>query len=130
MKRRKITLTVDAFINLVLGALLLVYSPGLADSLGVPQVSSSFYPNILGSIFIGITIALLIEAFGTRTNNTMGLGLLGALSINLCGGIVLLIWLVSGDLDIPVRGIVFLWTLDIVLLVLSSIELLFHFKSK
>ena len=128
MKSRKAALVADAFINLVLGVLLLAYSPGLADSLGVPIANSGFFPNILGAVFIGITIALLIETFGKLSGG--GLGLLGTISINLCGGIVLLIWLVSGDLDIPLRGSIFLWTLDIMLLVLSSVELLFHFRLK
>ena len=130
MKKRKLSLIVDAAVNLILGVFLLAYSPGLANLLGMPVVGSNFYPNILGGVSIGITIALLIAAFGNNTRNIAGLGLTGAVSINLCGGIVLFIWLVWGDLDIPFRGSLILWILDIVLLVLSSIELLFYFRSK
>jgi hypothetical protein len=130
ISKRKLLFLVDAIINLVLGVLLLAYSPGLADWIGVPIVNSSFYPNILGAIFIGISLALLVEAYGNTSNNTTGLGLIGAICINLCGGIVLLIWLLSGSLDIPLRGSIFLWTLDIILLIVSSFELFFHFKSK
>ena len=130
MRRRKLSLIVDAAVNLILGIFLLAYSPGLANLLGIPVVGSSFYPNILGGVFIGITIALLMAAFGKNAGNTAGLGLAGAVSINLCGGIVLFFWLISGDLDIPLRGSIILWILDIVLLVLSSLELLFYFRSK
>ena len=58
----------DAFINLVLGVLLLSFSEKLATFLGVPYVTNHFYPNILGAIFIGITIALLIEVYKKNEN--------------------------------------------------------------
>jgi hypothetical protein len=56
----------------------------------------------------------------------VGLGLGGAVAINLCGGIVLFIWLISGALDLPLRGLVFLWALAIVLVGISTVELLTH----
>ena len=61
----KIILIVDAVINFVLGVLLLLFTPTIATWLGVPQSSTSFYPNLLGAIFIGITIALVISATAT-----------------------------------------------------------------
>ena len=73
---------------------------------------------------MGITIALTIEAFRKPTNNNnIGLGLLGAICINLCGGFVLLLWLVFGNLNLPFMGSLFLWTLDVILLFISTIEL-------
>jgi hypothetical protein len=38
-----------------------------------------------------------------------GLGLGGAIAINLCGGGVLLLWLASDCLALPLRGRVVLW---------------------
>jgi hypothetical protein len=130
MKPRKFILLIDFIINLILGVLLLAYSNKLAEYLGVPKAESSFYPNILGGVFVGIALALLIEFFNKYDRITSGLGLLGAIVINLCGGIILIIWLLFGDLGLPLRGSVFLWILAFVLIVLSSIELINHYKAR
>ena len=118
----KVILIVDAVINFVLGVLLLLFSPTIVAWLGVPPSSTSFYPNILGAIFIGITIALVIGA--SEPNSVIGLGLMGAISINLCGGLVLALWLVFGRLHLPTRGFVFLWALVAILIIVSLAELL------
>ena len=118
----KVILIVDAVINFVLGVLLLLFSPTIVAWLGVPPSSTSFYPNILGAIFIGITIALIIGA--SEPNGVIGLGLMGAISINLCGGLVLALWLVVGRLHLPTRGFVFLWALVAILIIVSLAELL------
>jgi hypothetical protein len=122
----KIILMIDALINFVLGVLLLLFSPGIVAWLGVPPSSTNFYPNILGAIFIGITIALIIGATGEQSQRARGLGLLGAISINLCGGTVLALWLTSGGLDLPLKGLIILWSLVAVLIIVSTVELL-HF---
>ena len=118
-------LLIDAVINFLLGLLLLGFSRPLTHLLGVPYTEISFYPNILGGVLFGIGVALTIEAF-RQPKGLVGLGLGGAVAINLCGGMVLLIWLVSGALDLPLRGLVFLWTLAIVLVGISAVELLTH----
>lgn len=130
MKSRKYTLLVDATINLILGVILVFYSENLASFLGLPIVSNYFYPNILGSVFIGIAIALIIETSKTKSKLTTGLGLIGALTINMCGGLVLLMWLLFGDLVIPFKGKFLLWCLDVLLLIISTIELFQHYKKK
>jgi hypothetical protein len=130
MKTQKLILLVDFIINLVLGILLLAYSSNLAFYLGVPEVESSFYPNILGGVFIGIALALLIEFLNKSEGKTSGLGLLGAIAINLCGGLVLITWLIFGDLILPMRGFIILWTLAVLLIVLSGFEIINHYRRK
>ena len=125
---KRITLLIDAFINLALGVLLLAFSPKLVSALGVPPSDNLFYPNILGAVLFGIGIALIIEAFRTNNNRFTGLGLTGAICINISGGIVLLLWLLSGRLNLPLKGSLFLWMLDILLVVVSSAELIFILK--
>ncbi len=127
---KKTTLLIDASINFILAALLLAYSSKIVNFLGVPDSDNFFYPNILGAVFLGITIALIIEAFRTHSDRPVGLGLLGAISINLCGGFVLLLWLLFGGLNLPIKGLIFLWILDLVLVVVSSIELIVVLKEK
>lgn len=130
MKTQKAILLVDFIINLILGILLLGYSNKLAVYLGVPEVESSFYPNILGGVFIGISVALFIEFLNKTEGKTSGLGLMGAIAINLCGGLVLIIWLIFGDLILPMRGLIILWSLAVLLIVLSGFELTNHYKEK
>lgn len=125
----KVILLIDALINFALGVLLLIFSPATADWLGIPLSSTSFYPNILGAIFIGITIALLIDAVRKKEQSNMGLGLLGAISINLCGGTMLALWLIFGDLELPFRGLIILWTLVVILIIVSVTELI-HFVNR
>lgn len=52
----------------------------------------------------------------------IGLGLGGAIVINLSGGLVLLGWLIFGDLYLPIRGLVFLWMIAILLVGISITE--------
>jgi hypothetical protein len=121
---RRTTLSIDALINLILAILLLLFSPKMANFFGIPYASNNFYPNILGAVLFGITIALIIEAFrNPANNNKIGLGLIGAICINLSGGFVLLLWLVFGNMSLPLKGNIFLWTLDLILLLISAIEL-------
>jgi hypothetical protein len=122
-------LIVDAIINLILGFLLLMLIPfpgQVTRLLGVPEVKQTFYPSIMGGVFVGIAIALFIEAFRKRPRGLVGLGLGGAIAINLCGGSVLMGWLIFGRLEIPIRGHVFLWAIAVTLVVISSVELLVH----
>ena len=127
--KKKITLLIDAFINLILGILLLAFCPFTVNLLGVPSTDNYFYPNILGGVFVGIAIALIIESLRKETTNYIGLGLIGAISINISGGIVLFFWLMFGGLDLSLKGLIFLWTLDIVLILISSIELFISLKT-
>lgn len=123
----RIVLIVDAIVNFSLGLLLIVFPREAVSTLGVPPSSTNFYPNVLGAIFIGITIALLMAAYGGESLRNAGLGLVGAVSINLCGGIVVAFWLIFGGLNIPTRGAIFLWAVVVVLIILSIVELV-HFS--
>lgn len=121
--RTRRVLIVDAMINLILGIILLFFPLKVMGFLGLPVDVNVFYPSILGAVLIGIGMALLVEVF-RRTATTAGLGLEGAMAINICGGIVLTGWLLSGKLSIPLRGEVLLWGLVIVLVGISGAEFL------
>ena len=120
--KHKTFLLIDGIVNLILGILLLAFPLGVAQWLGLPLPASNFYPTILGGVIFGIGIALLVEAFG-QTRGFRGLGLGGAIVINLCGAGVLAIWLVFGPLELPLRGLIILWAVAIVVLGLGILEL-------
>jgi cobalamin biosynthesis protein CobD/CbiB len=126
MNKESTLLILDAFINYALGILCLLY-PYVAEIIGVPFVQNSFYPSILGAVLFGIGIALTIEYFRKQLG-WVGLGLGGAVAINLVGGTVLIFWLILGNLTIPFRGQVFLWMLAVILVLISSFELVVHVK--
>ena len=107
-KQHEILLTIDGIVNIAIGILLLLVPVGIAEMMGVPRSNLDFYPTILGGVILGIGIALLIERYG-HSRNIRGLSLNGAIAINFCAATTLLIWLVSGSLNLPVRGYVFLW---------------------
>jgi hypothetical protein len=125
IKMRDKLLVIDAIINFVLGVLLLLsipFSNQVTEFLGVPKIEQAFYPSLLGGIFIGIGISLVIESNRRKDDDVVGLGLAGAITINICGGIVLVGWLLFGNLDLPIHGRIFLWTIAILLGAISSIE--------
>jgi hypothetical protein len=115
-------LVVDSLINLVLGLLLALFPESLATALGVPMPTIAFYPSILGGVLFGIGIALALECWKPK-ERLGGLGLGGAIAINLCGGIVLAAWLLRGSLNVPLRGYILMWALAIVLVAISGAEL-------
>ena len=120
--KHRVLLAIDALANLALGAILLFFPAGLMDLLGLPKTDTYFYATILGGVIFGIGIALLLELYGARAQ-VRGLGLGGAIAINLCGGGVLLGWLLFGGLDLPLRGWIVLWTVAIVVLGIGVAEI-------
>jgi len=124
---RDTLLKVDAAVNLILGVLLMAFPAKLIKALGVPMADPSFYPTILGGVLFGIGLALLIECY-RKSSRFVGLGLGGAIAINLCGGLVLAAWLISDRLTLPLRGQIFLWSLVVLLVGISLLEGLSHFR--
>ena len=121
--KHKILLAIDGTVNIVLGAALLFCPAGLLEILGLPGTNTFFYTSILGAIIFGIGFALFIELLGAPVK-ARGLGLGGAIAINLCGGGVLLFWLVAVPLNISLRGCVVLWLVAIIVLAIGVAELL------
>ena len=123
MKRKvKALLIADGIINLLVGGLLLLFPFGIAGMFGVPVPASNFYPTILGGLIFGIGIALLIERYGFE-KQIRGLGLGGAIVINICGSLVLLGWLVLAPPAISMRGSILLWGIGILVLGIGMVEL-------
>ena len=121
-------LKVDAAINLILGILLLAFPAGLVKALGIPMEVPAFYATILGGVLFGIGLALLVECYW-KSSRFSGLGLGGAIAINLCGVGVLITWLISDELILPLRGQILLWFLVLLLIGLSLLEGFAHLRN-
>jgi len=119
-------LLADAVINLLLGALLLLYPKWLVEALGMPEVATTFFPSVLGGVLFGIGLALLIAYCGSA----QGLGLDGAIAINLCGAGVVVGWLVIAPHTIPPRGKITLWIIALVVIGIGLVELQHRLASK
>jgi hypothetical protein len=121
--REELVLTIDGAVNLALGVVLAIFPKGFARLVGAPIPSSSFYASLLGGVLIGIGLALLLQRFWGRSHVT-GLGIEGAIAVNVCGAVVLMIWLISGGLSIATRGLVFLWAVAVLVLGIGVSEIL------
>ena len=120
--KHKVLLCIDGILNLLLGVILLFFPAGLLDLLGLPPTNTYFYAILLGAVIFGIGVALLLELYGSP-KRIRGLGLGGAIAINLCGGGALLVWLVAIPLTIPLRGQVILWIVAALVLIIGVVEL-------
>lgn len=129
MMTNRTLLLIDSFINLILGILVVIFPNVVVRWMGLPIPATRFYVNLLGSVFIGIALALVWEAH--RSNNTpklVGLGMVGAAAINICGGVMLAGWLIIGRLTLTLAGSIFLWILVASLVVISASELTMHIR--
>jgi hypothetical protein len=123
---QKTLLAIDAAMDLALGILLSLTAPlpeRLPRLLGLPPIGQPFYSSLLGAVLTGIGAALLIERRRYTAGAPVGLGTMGAIAINLCGGIALLGWLLWGGLELHARGTALLWTIDALVLGVSALEL-------
>ena len=121
-RKHKNLLLIDGIANLALGVLLLLFPLGAAEIFSVPLPESNFYPTILGGVIFGIGVALLIERYGFE-KGIRGLGLGGAIAINICGSLVLLGWLIFAPPAIPLLGSIILWGIGILVLGIGLLEL-------
>lgn len=117
---RSTILLIDACISLALGVVLVVFPKPLVELLGLPPAETVFYPSILGAVVIGIAIALVFE-WKRRPTGEAGLGVAGAIAIDLSAAVFLAGWLLLGGLALPLRGRLLLWGIVAVLILVSGI---------
>jgi hypothetical protein len=123
MPRKNLLLIIDGIVNLILGGLLLFFPAQLMKAFELPEVATFFYVNILGGVLFGIGIALLLEQFSDRLK-MRGLGIAGAILINICGAGALVYWLLFGNLDLALNGSIFLWLIAIIVLGVACAEVI------
>ena len=77
--------------------------------------------TVLGAVLLGTGIALWIER--RDQDRWRGLGLLGAIVVNSLGAGTVLVWLLVDPFALPMRGYVVLWSLTIIILCATLVEL-------
>ena len=112
-------LELDGIGNVLLGLPLVLFPELVSEFLGLPTIGATFYPAILGAVFVGIGVALLLERFKPSLG---GLGIGGAMSINLIFGVVLTGWLFLSEVGLPLRGVLVLSVLAVILIGISIAE--------
>ena len=123
MSKKNLLLVIDGIVNLALGILLVFFPAQLIVAFDLPKVGTFFYVNIFGAVLFGIGIALLLEHFAGKKGTT-GLGIGGAIAVNLCGGGALVYWLLFGGLSLSPGGAIFLWSIAMIVLGVALAELL------
>ncbi len=112
-------LELDAAINVVLGLALLAFPRTTVGFFGLPPIDTTFYLTILGAVLTGVGLALWMER-----RSAGGLGIPGAIAINLLGGGTVLAWLLVDPFELPWRGYVTLWVVAVAVLGTALLELL------
>ena len=112
-------LLADALVFLAMGAILAAFPAGAVTALGLPAGQPGFYRRLLGAVLIGIGLALMMNALPSGLS---GLGLDGAIAVNLSVALGLTILLLTGARKTPARGRRLLWLLVLVLLGLSAVD--------
>jgi hypothetical protein len=122
MDKKHLLLVVDGVVNLALGIMLIFFPAQLMVAFELPKAETFFYVNILGAVLFGIGIALLLERFASQKKIT-GLGIGGAIAINLCGAGTVIYWLLFGSLELPQTGKIFLWSIALIVFGIAIAEL-------
>ena len=128
-KPRSVLLLVDAAINFLLGLLLLGFSRPLAHLLGVPYTDGQILSDASRRGIIRHRHRPDDRGL-SQVKRSGGIGPWRGCGHQSVWWAVLLFWLLSGVLDLPLRGLVFLWVLAIVLVGISAVELLAHYRKR
>jgi len=120
-KEDKILLLVDGIVNILFGLVLLAFPFGSGGFLGLPNSGDNFYALILGAVLLGIGLALFVEV-KYYDKGKRGLGLDGAIIINILASLVLIIILLFGTINVSQPGLVILWFVGISVLLIGLVE--------
>ena len=127
--KEPVLLFLNAILYLALSFLLLLFPFGLVGALGVAFPGVTFYASMLGAVLLGIGLALLVE----RSRSTLGLpglGINGAILINICSAITLASWLLFRSLNLLQIGYVMLWGLVAMLVTITLAEIYYILQEK
>jgi hypothetical protein len=127
--KEPVLLFLNAILYLALGFLLLLFPFGLVSALGVALPGATFYASMLGAVLLGVGLALLVE----RSRGTLGfpgLGINGAILVNICCAATLGIWLFYKSLNLLQIGYILLWALVAGIVTITLAEIYYILQEK
>jgi hypothetical protein len=101
----------------------------LVSALGVALPGVTFYASMLGAVLLGVGLALLVE----RSRGTLGfpgLGINGAILVNICCAATLGIWLFYKSLNLLQIGYILLWALVAGIVTITLAEIYYILQEK
>ena len=113
-------LWIEVLLKLAGGVTFALFPLTAAKVLGLPAGGSGFWPRLLGAMLIGLAGAAFIEG---RATGAGGLGMAGAVVINLVAAGMLVALLVFQRAAVTWRGKALLWMLAAALVVLGLVEI-------
>ncbi len=119
--QKSLLLEIDGIVNLMFGLVLILLPRNLLAAIGLPIDGSMFYAVVLGVVLTGIGVALFLERHG-RNAGVSGLGLEGAIVINVLGALGVIWMLLFGEMQIPIGGRIALWVVAGGVLAIALLE--------
>lgn len=127
--KEPVLLFLNAILYLAVGVLLLLFPFGLVAALGIALPAVTFYASMLGAILLGVGLALLVE----RSRGTLGfpgLGINGAILINISCAVTLGLWLFYRSLNLLHIGYILLWGLVAAVTAITLAEIYYILQEK
>jgi hypothetical protein len=107
----------DALFDAAMGLLLLSASwDGLFEALGLPVARPAFYAQLAGGLLLAYAFLLWHDGGARRL-------VAATAGVNALGVVVIVVWLLSGDLGAETLGEVLLWLVAAALAVFAVLEL-------
>ncbi len=112
-------LWIETLLNFFGGLPLIVAPLATIRLLGLPPTPTGFWPRLLGTLLLGISLAMFLEG---SVSGSRGLGLAGALIINVSAVSMMVAMLLLEAGPPSARGRALMWALIVLLLWLSALE--------
>lgn len=109
----------DALLKLAMGVVLVLSAGRIMKTLGLPSGEQRFYSRLLGSLLIGIGLALMIEALPTGWR---GLGAGGAAAVNFVAAAMLALLTIGRPGGTNAMGRRLLWIMTASTLAFGALE--------
>lgn len=109
----------DALLKLSAGVVLVLSAGRLMKTLGLPSGEPRFYARLLGSLLIGVGLALMIEALPTGWR---GLGAGGAAAVNFIAAVILALLTIGRPGGTNPMGRRLLWIMAASMLAFGALE--------
>ncbi len=113
-------LVLEALSKAGVGVALLLIPGTLTRVLGLWRTDAGFWPRMVGALLLGIGIACALQDYLPAR---IGLGLAGAIAVNMSGAMTLLGLLVVGAAAPTLRGRIVLWASFAALVILALFEI-------